>query len=130
MTENKSLLLYARLAARLEDFMPLRSLPSAILGIYTCIVLSLLFILCVLCAVKNKFTLPYLMGPCRSIFVLMDSNGSMWVLISPYASLWVLRSFLCPYSPLWILMGPSVSLWVLLRLHGSLCVLIGLYAPF
>ena len=60
MTENKSLLLYARLAARLEDFMSLRGLPSALLGIYTCVVLSLLFILCVLCAVKNKPTLPYL----------------------------------------------------------------------
>ena len=61
MTENKSLLLYARLAARLEDFMSLRGLPSALFGIYTCVVLSLRFILCVLCAVKNKFTLPYLM---------------------------------------------------------------------
>ena len=58
MTENKSLLLYARLAARLEDFMSLRGLPSALFGIYTCVVLHLLFILCVLCAVKNKFTLP------------------------------------------------------------------------
>ena len=61
MTENKSLLLYARLAARLQDFMSLRGLPSALFGIYTCVVLSLLFILCVLCAVKNKFTLPYLL---------------------------------------------------------------------
>ena len=60
MTENKSLLLYARLAARLEDFKSLRGRPSALFGIYTCVVLSLLFILCVLCAVKNKFTLPYL----------------------------------------------------------------------
>ena len=60
MTENKSLSLYARLAARLEDFMSLHGLPSALFGIYTCVVLSLLFILCVLCAVKNKFTLPYL----------------------------------------------------------------------
>ena len=61
MTENKSLLLYAKWAARLEDFMSLRGLPSALFGIYTCIVLSLLFILCVLCAAKNKFTLPYLL---------------------------------------------------------------------
>ena len=57
MTENKSLLLYARLAARLEDFMSLRGLPSALFGIYTCVVLRLLFIFCVLCAVKkSKFT--------------------------------------------------------------------------
>ena len=67
MTENKSLLLrylfyyvYARLAARFEDFMSLRGLSSALFGIYTCVVLRLLFILCVLCAVKNKFTLHYL----------------------------------------------------------------------
>ena len=59
MTENKSLLLYARLATRLEDFMSLRGLPSALLRIYTCVVLRLFFILCVLCEVKNKFTLPY-----------------------------------------------------------------------
>ena len=48
MTENKCLLLYARLAAQLEDFMSLRGHPSALFGIYTCVVLSLLFILCVL----------------------------------------------------------------------------------
>ena len=56
MTENKSLLLYARLAARLEHFMSLRGLPPALFEIYTCVVLRLFFILCVLCAVKNKFT--------------------------------------------------------------------------
>ena len=67
MTENKSLLLYARLAARLEDFMSLRGLPSALFGIYTCVVLSLLFILCVLCAVRNKFTLPY-----QTIYHIID----------------------------------------------------------
>ena len=61
MTENKSFLLYARLVARLKDFMSLRGLPSALFGVYTCVVLILLFILCVLCAVKNKFTLPYLL---------------------------------------------------------------------
>ena len=60
MTENKSLLLYATLAARLKDFMSLRDLPSALFGIYTRVVFRLLFILCVLCSVKNKFTLPYL----------------------------------------------------------------------
>ena len=38
--------------------MSLRGRPSALFGIYTCVVLRLLFILCVLCAVKNKFTLP------------------------------------------------------------------------
>ena len=60
MTENKSLLVYARLAARLKDFMSLRGLPSALFGIYICVVLRLFFILSVLCAVKNKFTLlPY-----------------------------------------------------------------------
>ena len=60
MTENKSLLLYARLAARLEDLMSLRGLPSALFGMYTCVVLRLFFTLCVHCAVKNKFTLPYI----------------------------------------------------------------------
>ena len=58
MTGNKSLLLCARLAARLEDFMSLHGLPSALFGIYTCVVLRLFFILSALCAVKNKFTLP------------------------------------------------------------------------
>ena len=51
-----NVLLYARLAAGLEDFMSLRGLPSALFGIYTCVVLRLFFILCVLCAVKNKLT--------------------------------------------------------------------------
>ena len=60
MTENKSLLLYARLAAQLEDLMSLRAFPSALFRIYTCLVLRLFVILCVLCVVKNKFTLPYL----------------------------------------------------------------------
>ena len=60
MTEIKSLLLYARLAARLDDFVSLRGLPSALFGIYTCVVFRLFFILCVLGAVKNKFILPYL----------------------------------------------------------------------
>ena len=59
MTENKSLLLYARLAAQLEDFMSFRGLPLALFEIYTCAALRLFFILCVLCAVKNKFTLSY-----------------------------------------------------------------------
>ena len=58
--EKNLFLLYARLAARLEDFMSLRSLLSALFGIYTCVVLRLFFILCVLIAVKNKFTLLYL----------------------------------------------------------------------
>ena len=58
MTENKSLSLYARLAARLENFMSLRGRPSALFGIYTCVASRLFFILCVLCAVKNKFILP------------------------------------------------------------------------
>ena len=58
MTENKSLLLYVRLGARLEDFMSLRGLPFALFGIYTCVVLRLSFILCVLCA--EKINLPYL----------------------------------------------------------------------
>ena len=48
--------------------MSLRCLSSALFGIYTCFALRLFFILCVLCAVKNKFTLPYLylaIGTCR-----------------------------------------------------------------
>ena len=69
MTENKSLILYARLAARLEDFVSLRGLPSALFEIYTCVVVRLFFILCVLCAVKNKFTLP-----CLSTFPLIREN--------------------------------------------------------
>ena len=59
MTENKSRLLYARLVARLKDFMSLRSLPSALFKIYMCVVLRLFFIVCVLCAIKNKFTLSH-----------------------------------------------------------------------
>ena len=35
------------------------------------------------------------MGPYRSLFVLMDSNGSSLVLVSPYSSLWVLMG---PYG--------------------------------
>ena len=38
---------YDRLAARLKDLMSLRGLPSAF-EIYTCVVLHLFFILCVL----------------------------------------------------------------------------------
>ena len=60
MTANKSFLYYARLSARIEDFMSLRGLPSALFRIYTCVVLRLFFILCELYAVKNKFPLPYL----------------------------------------------------------------------
>ena len=37
------------------------------------------------------------MGPFKSLFVLIDSNGSLWVLTVPFLSLW-------------ILMGPYVSL--------------------
>ena len=70
MTENKSLLLYARLAARLEDFMSLRSLPCALFGIYTCVVLRLFFILCILCVVKTKFTLPCLTLPTTTALLL------------------------------------------------------------
>ena len=57
MTENKSLII-CYVGRSTEDFMSLRGLPSALFGTYTCVVLRLLFILCVLCAVKNKFTLP------------------------------------------------------------------------
>ena len=72
MTDNTSLLLYARLTARLEHFMSLRGRPSALFGIYTCVVLSLLFILYVLCEVRNKFTLPYLLGVWFRFRVIQD----------------------------------------------------------
>ena len=31
-----------------------------------------------------------LIGPYRSLCVLMDFNGSLWVLIVPFVSLWIL----------------------------------------
>ena len=46
------------------------------------------------------------MGPYKSLFVPMDSNGSHWVLIGPYASLWVQMGFLGSYASIWILMDP------------------------
>ena len=56
-----------------------------------------------------------LLGPngslyCRSLFVLMDSNGSLWVLICPlrpYGSLYVLIG---PYAFFCVYMGPYASL--------------------
>ena len=81
MTENKSLLLYARLATRLEDFMSLRGLPSALLRIYACVVLRLFFILCVLC--EEKINLPYLILPpkrstTKSIRAKKDRLRNRW----------------------------------------------------
>ena len=65
----------------------------------------------------------------RSLFVFMDSNGSLQVfigLICPYkslfvmdfnVSLWVLRGF---YASLKTLMGPNEFLWVFFSPYGSL----------
>ena len=47
-----------------------------------------------------------LMGPYKSLCVLMDSNGTVWVLVSHYAAVS-------------IFMGFCVSLCVVMRLYGS-----------
>ena len=44
------------------------------------------------------------MGRNRSLFVFLDSSGSLWVLI------WVLIG---PYASLWVLIGPYRSLYVI-----------------
>ena len=51
-----------------------------------------------------------LMGPYRSLFVLLVSNGSLWVLIGLYPFLWI---FMGPYKFLCILISFNGYLWVL-----------------
>ena len=71
------------------------------------------------------------MGPFRSLFVLMDFNGSLLVFITPHASLWIpnvsLCVFKCSYEFKWVFMGPSMSLCVFMGPYGSLLVLTRFY---
>ena len=46
------------------------------------------------------------MSPYRSLFVLMDSNGSIWVFMGPYESLLVLMASYMSLCVLWVLIGP------------------------
>ena len=68
----------------------------------------------------------------RSLFVLMESTGSLCVLIGPDVCLWVLMGlykslfvFIEFDGILWVLRVPFVSLWILM---GALCVIMCRYS--
>ena len=82
------------------------------------------------------------MGRFRSLFVPMDSNGSLWVfyrslcvlmyyneslwvLMDSYSSTRILIFFKSPYASFCVLIGPFASLCVFTGLYAFLWVLMG-----
>ena len=70
------------------------------------------------------------MGPYKSLFVPMDSIGTLCVLISQYASLLFLRVFLGFYAFLWIFISACRSLYVLMCSYKLRCVFMCPYVFF